>query len=440
MEKTVRSLNSRHRTRLSKITDCIEKCPSASFPELCSSAELEGLYRFFGNVNVTTEAILEDHFASARVLAQEHNEVVVIHDTTRFDFSQRWGTRPPKYYAHVALALCGEGYRRPLGVVGLKTWLPGELEDKHERWFEGVVASTARLDRSDAIHVMDRESDDYALFARMAANGHRFVTRLTHKSRFVSTEGKLERLGDAVANIECAITRQAKLSPRIDTYRTKDTIKIFPSRNLRIATLAVGAVAMEFTRPKLHHRNTAKRRSLVLPATLKVNVVRVWEPNPHDSEPCVDWVLVTGEPTETPEQIAKVVDLYRMRWTIEEYFKVIKTGCAYEARQLGDYESLCNALATFIPIACRALDLRSMARDEPTRTDELTLLPDEVEVLRKAGRRPLPQTPTARDIMLSIAALGGHIKWSGDPGWLTIARGLQTLETLVRGWRLAKFQ
>jgi hypothetical protein len=440
MEKTIRSLSSRNRARLEKITDCIERAPALSFPQMCAGSELEGIYRFFANVNVTPEAILEGHFANAGRLASEESEVVVVHDTTRFDFSQRLGTRPPKFYAHVSLALSCKGYRRPLGVVGIKTWLPGELENKHERWFEGVTASCNRLGRRDAIHVMDRESDDYALFAEMLSNGHRFVTRLTHKSRFVSAEGKLERLGDAVAHIECAITRHAKLSPRIDTYRHSEAIKIFPSRDVRVATLAVGGVAMEFKRPKPHHRNTAKRRALELPPMLRVNVVRVWEPNPLENEPCVEWVLVTSEPIDTPAQIAKVVDLYRMRWTIEEYFKVIKTGCAYEARQLGDYENLCNALATFIPIACRALELRSRARDEPTQTEELVLQPDEVEVLRKAARRPLPQRPTTRDIMLAVAALGGHIKWSGDPGWLTISRGLQKLELLVEGWRLAKLQ
>lgn len=440
MEKTTISLSSRNRERLQKITERIEKAPGLSFPQMCDGSEREALYRFFANVNVTVDGILEEHFTDARSRARQQTEVVVVHDTTRFDFSQRLGTRPPRFYAHVSLALSVEGYRRPLGVVGLKTWLPGELENKHERWFEGVAASSERLDRPDAIHVMDRESDDYALFAEMLSKGHRFVTRLTHKSRFVSTEGKLERLGEAVTHIECAITRQAKLSPRIDTYRNKEAIKIFPSRDMRVATLSVGAVAMEFKRPKPHHRNTAKRRNLELPPMLKVNVVRVWEASPRDNEPCVEWLLVTSEPIDTPEQIAKVVDLYRMRWTIEEYFKVIKTGCAYEARQLGEYESLCNALATFAPIACRALELRSSAREEAARTDELVLLPDEIEVLRKAGRRPLPQTPTTRDLMLCVAALGGHIKWSGDPGWLTISRGLQTLQTLVLGWRLAKLQ
>jgi hypothetical protein len=37
-------------------------------------------------------------------------------------------------------------------------------------------------------------------------------------------------------------------------------------------------------------------------------------------------------------------------------------------------------------------------------------------------------------------ALGGHIKYAPDPGWLTLARGFEKLETLTKGWRAAKLQ
>ena len=58
------------------------------------------------------------------------------------------------------------------------------------------------------------------------------------------------------------------------------------------------------------------------------------------------------------------------------------------------------------------------------------------------GRRPLPQNPTARDVLLAVAALGGHIKYAPDPGWLTIYRGFKKLELLADGWAaaVAEFQ
>jgi hypothetical protein len=46
-----------------------------------------------------------------------------------------------------------------------------------------------------------------------------------------------------------------------------------------------------------------------------------------------------------------------------------------------------------------------------------------------------------RELYLAIAVLGGHIKYSKkDSGWLTLARGLEKLETLTEGWLLAKLQ
>jgi hypothetical protein len=44
------------------------------------------------------------------------------------------------------------------------------------------------------------------------------------------------------------------------------------------------------------------------------------------------------------DQVAAVVDHYRGRWTIEEFFKAIKTGCALEARQLESKRSMPSAV------------------------------------------------------------------------------------------------
>ncbi|MCL2725891.1 MAG: hypothetical protein FWD69_15800, partial [Polyangiaceae bacterium] len=63
---------------------------------------------------------------------------------------------------------------------------------------------------------------------------------------------------------------------------------------------------------------------------------------------------------------------------------------------------------------------------------------DQLAVLRAAGRKSLPPHPTARDVMLAVAALGGHLPRNADPGWLVLARGLEKLEMLTAGWRFRK--
>ena len=64
----------------------------------------------------------------------------------------------------------------------------------------------------------------------------------------------------------------------------------------------------------------------------------------------MEWVLWTSEPVETAEQVAQVVDGYRTRWLIEEYFKALKTGCAFEERQLRSIRTLTNALGLRHPL------------------------------------------------------------------------------------------
>lgn len=440
MEKPHGFQDDRLQARLDRVTRLVEKAPTVSFPQMCGGSELEALYRFFGNPKVTPDGILFRHFEEVARKASQARAVLVLHDTTRFDFAHRKGSRPTKFFAHFSLALGSEGYRQPLGVANIKTWRQGELEDKQARWYEGLCLSAERLGRRDAIHVMDRESDDFALFSQMISEGHRFVSRLMHRGRGIIAKDQVLKLEDAVTLFDCVVERMTKLTERIDTYRTDMERQIHPSRDSRQTTLAIGARTLEFKRPKPHHKDSARRRAIDLPPSLKLNVVRVWEPEPPEGEAGVEWILATSEPIDTPEQIGLVVDHYRTRWTIEEYFKALKTGCAYERRQIGDYEGLCNVLATFAPIACRALALRAQSREAPENEQGQVLAEDEIEVLRKAGRRPLPDNPTNRDLLLSVAALGGYLQRHDDPGWLTISRGLQLLESLVAGWRLAKLQ
>jgi len=154
----------------------------------------------------------------------------------------------------------------------------------------------------------------------------------------------------------------------------------------------------------------------------------------------VEWYLYTTDPIETPEQQLAVVDFYRTRWMIEEYNKAIKSGCSFENRQLQDYESLVNLLAIFLPIACRLLLIRSEAARAPDEPALSVVSQDELDVLRVLGRRKLSSSPTAHEVYFAIAALGGHIKYNGNPGWSSLSAGFETLQTLTAGWSAAKLQ
>jgi hypothetical protein len=431
--------------RLGSLVQAMAMDPERSFPKALSSAQLEGAYRFFSNPVVNPEGILSGHFHATRARCLEESVTLVVHDSSKFAFrpdGQRQGlgrlkTSGQGFFAHAALALRADETRHPLGVAGLMTWIRSDEDDKRvenerDRWPDLVDVTARRLEGAALVHVMDREADDYGLFAHLLAGQHRFVIRSMHNRLLMAPgPGAPRKLDEAVAQIERTVERQAPLTKRVDGNRSPVQKRIHPARSPRIATLAVGAAHVTLQRPTTQPSSR--------PACLSLHVVRVWEPAPPPDEPAVEWTLLTTEPIETAADLVGIVDWYRARWTIEEYFKALKTGCAYEQRQLGDYESLVNALALFAPIACRMLALRSEARRNPEAPATAALVSKvELDVLRALGRRPLPLAPTTRQVLLAIAALGGHIKYSGDPGWLTLARGHSEMLTLTRAWIAAR--
>ena len=437
-------------TRLDSLVRSIASNPSASLPGALTSAELEGAYRFFSNVRVTPEAILAPHFQSTKQRAEAEQRVLVLHDQTWFSYrpdgKRRFGkgrAGPSSdgfagFAGHFSLVVSADGSRKPLGLIGVETWERGESKQPEQAyWCSEVEATSQRLGlQSKPIHVADRGAEDYVLFHDLMAADHRFVLRVGNRYTESGPGGSHVRLRDVLSTIERVCEREAKINRRKHHSR-KALRKIHPPREVRTVTLHIAATRVVLARPPGSSPDT-KARLATLPKTIELNVVRVWEPNPPENTEPVEWFLFTNEPIDSESNACAVVDHYRARWTIEEYFKALKTGCAFEKRQLHDYESLVNALGVFAPIAYHVLLLRTQARDNPDAPASTVVSDDHIAVLRVLGRRKLPEQPTARDALLAVAALGGHIKYAPDPGWLTIARGFEKLEFLTQGWKAAK--
>ena len=431
----------RLRARLANIVARIAASPEKSFPRIFSSAELEGAYRFFGNPLVTSDDVLSGHYENVAAQSKTLTSVLVVHDSTTFIFDaegERVGLGRARigdqaFHGHFSLVLKDDGSRHPLGMAALQTWVrnddPAAPKEK-DRWARGVGIAASRLQGTNALHVMDRGADDYVLFSHLVQEQHRFLVRLMHDRVIERILGvAVARISDVVTQVECVLERTAKLAKRKDGGRSPTQRSVHPSRAARVAKLGVGAMRIQLPRPRLSDKT--------LPEELALNLVRVWELDAPEGVEPVEWLLITNEPAETPEQLRRLVDAYRARWTIEEFFKALKTGCSFMRRQLEDYEGLVNALAVSTPIACKALLLRTIAREQP-QSEQTLLDADHLLVLREKGRTKLPPNPTNRDVLLAIAALGGHIKWNGEPGWKTICEGLETLLPMTEGFRIAR--
>lgn len=430
----------RRSARLERIGARLALDPSGSFPEvMASEGQLEALYRFLNSDDVSLPRILRPHAKMTAKRCGEHRDVLVLHDTTSMEFTgAREGlgrlqtSARNGFFLHATLAVTPA--REPLGILAAETWVREKAprtsrnqrrvrqDPRREslRWARGVLGSEQTLgDSRRAIHVMDREGDNYDLLALLQAESIRHIVRLAHNRNLVGTEQKLKERALAA---RCVFRREVRVSRR--TIRALDR-GIHAEREARTATLAVSAVAVELQRSNNYADGS--------PPSLSVNVVTVRETGcPRGVEPIV-WFLVTTEPTRTRAQLECIVDAYRARWIIEEFFKALKTGCRFERRQLESYRSLSNALAIFLPIAVRLLALRGAARAAPSERCK-TLTRPQIELLRRHTTRFMAAMPTNEEVTLALAEFGGHLRSNGPPGWMVLGRALERLLLIEIGW------
>jgi hypothetical protein len=408
--------------------------PDASFPEASrDDGELEAIYRFLSNDHVSPEAILEPHMSASCTRALAHSDVLVIHDTTQFTFEgEREGLgrihrNDRGFWAHFALAVGLD--RQAFGVVGLRygtrtgpsKWkgskrIKGVGDDEPRenlRWPNLVDDTATRFGAGRVVHLMDREADWFELLTHMVERGERFVVRLAHNRALVEG-GRLDAL---LSKAETKAKREVELSARAEGQGAKKTRHA--ARKSRLAELHISAVS-------------ANLRSSSSNSVLQLNVVNVVEASPSAGCEPVVWKLVTTEPVDSAEDVLRVVDAYRARWVIEEFFKALKTGCAFEKRQLTTYAALLNALCVLAPVAWSLLRLRDIGRRQPDVLGSAVLEPRLLAILIAIARRPVPESPTARDIMYAVAGLAGHLPRNGDPGWITLGRGYERLLEAAR--------
>jgi hypothetical protein len=435
--------------RLVRIAEELAKAPDESFPKAArSDAALEATYRFLGNGSVTPAAILQPHVSATAARCSQAGAVFVAHDSTELRFSSERdgvgrvaGDDTHGFIGHFALAVAAKD-RAPLGILGMEPVFRERgtrvsyrrsrtLEEKEsKRWLTLVERVDSELsDVPAAIHVMDREADAYELLAALCAGKRRFIIRLQIDRAADTTMGR-GRISDVMKRRRTLLTRDVKLSARKPNRADPpNRPRKHPYRRARSATLAVTAASVTIRRPRHGRSHT--------PAELRLNVVRVHEKHPGRGVDPVEWRLVTSEPIETVEDVGAIVDGYRARWLIEEYFRALKQGCAYEKRQLESKHALLNALAVFAPIAWQLLALRQLSRDRAELPADAVLSPMKLTLLQRHPDVRLRPDATIRDAMLAIAALGGHIKNNGDPGWQVLGRGYEDLLLLERGAALA---
>lgn len=452
--------------RLPKVVERLCAAPGQSFPRaIGDDSQLEGAYRFMKNKSVTFEGLLASHYRNTCERAVLARRVIVAHDTSEIDYSGtplreglgrlrgNGGRKDQGFLAHCALAIAAGGSRQPLGLLGAKVSVRtgpkssrtkkgrrvsgreySKRPDKESaRWAKLVDECEAKLGGcAELIHVMDREADALPLLRHLTETDRHFVARLS-RDRVVDTEsapGEGQKLREALAGATDYLEVDAPVSRRKGKTAPRHA-KALPGRKARTARLRFSAMRLSLRKPTY----------VKGPEWLPINVVWVHEVNCQEGEEPIEWILATSEPIETKKDIEAIVEYYRTRWLIEEFFKALKTGCGIEKRLLESYHGLLNALALCVPIAVQMLALRSLAHRSPDAPASDVLSPTQLHVLRHLSRRPLDEhSPTAQQALVAIAGIGGHLKRNGEPGWQTLGRGLEKLVAFDAGYRLGLAQ
>jgi hypothetical protein len=275
---------------------------------------------------------------------------------------------------------------------------------------------------------MDREGDQFRVLTEVTSCCSDFVIRASHLDRVLAnSEAGYHDLREAARAAPIILEREVHLPRRRKTNTNVRPKSPHPPRDARSARLRVAATTVEL-------RRSWGIAAAEAPARMSVNVVRVFEIDQPPGEEPVEWVLLTSLPVESSEDVAFIVDCYRLRWLIEEFFKAVKTGCQYEKLQLESEKTLTNALAIVLPIAWQMLLLRHLSRSEEKAPATQVLTDAQLDALRVAAPVRLSRRPTARDALLAVAALGGHITNNGEPGWLVLYRGFRDLMLFEIGW------
>lgn len=432
-------------SRLSERAEyCLQKIsehPDRSFPQIFQkNADLEGFYRFLNNPRVSHEDLIAS-ICRQSLESLPDQEMLLIHDTTPIvpDPKSKTGTGFGKlhgrgkgqrgFLAHVSLAVSPDAQPVIHGLVGASFWTrKGQAEGwEGKRWWTQIEAIERQRPSPDQkIHLMDREADVYPLFSHLQDIRARFVIRLQH-DRCVKT-GRHGKLFDELQEAPTLGKREIFLSKRTKVSFFKEA-KINPTRAARKTTLWVAAKKIILDSSKRKNKKELQKEGL--PSTLEANVVRVFEKKGPKKQKPVEWYLITSEPIETIEQVWRVVDLYRKRWVIEEFFKALKTGCALESRLFSALESWEKLVSLYLPIACQLFNLKNL-----TGPISGFFSASQMKILQSLAKRESSPLGSIQDAQLLVARLGGHIKYTGPPGWLVLARGYHELLSMEAGWKM----
>ena len=345
--------------RLRKIVAQLDKAVGEPIPLACADwANTKAAYRFLSNDDVSENEILAGHFASAgeRIRAAD-GPILILHDTTEFVYKR---TQPEAIgsltYApnkrnrdrlltlhtvcgllmHSSLAITTEGL--PLGLTAIKFWTRSKfkgatalkrrinptrvpIEGKESmRWLSNMRQSVALIgDPAGSVHIGDRENDIYEFFCAVQELGSKFLVR--------ACVDRLAGEGDHTITDEMAEVG----------VRGRHTVEI------RTKTGEVEQAKLELRYKRIRVLPPIGKQKRYPALSLTIIHAEERKHPPHRAP--VVWRLITNLEVKSSEQAIEKLGWYALRWKIEVFHNILKSGCKAEHAKLRTAsQSHCNIL------------------------------------------------------------------------------------------------
>jgi hypothetical protein len=334
---------------------------------------------------------------------------------------------------HSSLVVTPEGL--PLGLAAIKFWSRKKfkganalkkkinptrvpIEEKESiRWLQNLEQSTAQLgDPARCVHIGDRESDIYELFCKAQETGARFLLRTCVDRRAGDGDTTVT---EEMAEVPCK--GQHRIEVRDRRGRVSEAVLELTYRKIKIL-------------PPVDKQ----RRYPALTLTV-LHAIERGKPRGRDP---IAWKLITNLPITSRAEAIEKLEWYALRWKIETFHKILKSGCQAERSKLRTAERLVNLLALFCILSWRIFWLTMLNRMTESAKPSLAFMPLEIDLLARlaadrqgaCGRR----SPTIQSCLTQLARLGGYLDRASDPppGNIVIWRGMSRLSDIAFGFQL----
>jgi hypothetical protein len=444
----------RRTNRLIRVAADLSHFAGASFCQANGSdaAAQEGAYRFIRNEAVCPQAIAEAGFLATALRTEPSSLLLAVEDSTTLGYSHQAAEElgdlgGPKnasgrgFLVHSTLLVDAQS-EQTVGLIEQHYWMRAEKSrgQKHQRrerdylckesykWQRASERMRQRLGpevMAQVISVCDRESDVYEYLSDKLAHRERFCVRASWNRRIKIDEPEGENASHLFAAL-CHARQVAQLLLEVPQRG---------GRPARTAELTVQTLRLRLMRPE-HGMNRGG------PCHLSVNVVVALEIEPPEGQEPLEWILLTTEPVNTPEEALEVLRYYRLRWRVEEFHKAWKSGAGVERQRHQSASNLHRAAVLLAFVAVRLLQLREAVEKTPEDSCDLVLSRLEWKVLWVNVERSKPPTK-APSLKWAYRALGKLARWTdtkrtGRMGWQTLWRGWHELQLRIEGYQAAR--